>query len=445
MKKIFSLILVSVLLVTNITGCESKEKDLPATQVSSEKKDDEVVTLTFWDENADASRTAYYAEMIEKFEASQDRIKIEYLGLPSNEALAKYNTAIHGNSTPDVGGMNNSFASTIIMQDACLPLDEFFGEWDEGENINSSLLNIARQYHKDGKLYMLPISSNFINLWYNVEAFEEKGLTGPPQTWDEFFEYAELLTDESKGQYGYTIRGGSASAAIILDFLYSYSGIESVFDEDGNCTINDPKHVEFLEKYLSMYGKYTPESDITAGWKEIAANFGSGTSAMLTHNLGSYSNHMEAFGDKSKFMSAPLPTSASGKYINNGSAITGFSIFKNTKHPKEAWEFVSFLAGAEMQSFWNEKIGQMPTNSAVLEDEWVADMQHIYVAIETLNQSNTVSYAPPAFLPGFGSINQTYVEPGIQKVMGGEMTAQELLDMWAEYLTEEYISYQSAQ
>lgn len=449
-KRILSLIIVGVLTASMLIGCSSKGNETSdSKQQQSTKTEDtkteaqETVTITFWDENAGEARTEYYMHMIEEFEKSQDRIKVEYLGLPAADALSKYQTAIQAGETPDVGGINNSFASNIIGQDVCLPLDDYLAAWEGSGDMNKSLIDVARQYHSDGKLYLMPTSSNFINLWYNTEMFEEAGLDGPPETWDEFFEYAEALTDPSKGQYGYTIRGGASSPQILIDFLYSYSGIESVFDENGKVTINDPKHVEFAEKYFAMYGKNTPESDITAGWKEIAANFDSGVSAMLTHNLGSYTNHMQAFGDASKFSSAPLPTSSTGKYINNGSTITGVSIFANSKHPDEAWEFVKFLISPDMQSYWNQSIGQMPTNSKVLEYDWIKDMQHIQVAIETMNQDNTVSFLPPQFLPGYGSINATYMEPAVQAVMAGEMTAQEMLDLWAEHLQEEYDSFMS--
>ena len=68
-------------------------------------------------------------------------------------------------------------------------------------------------------------------------------------------------------------------------------------------------------------------------------------------------------------------------------------------------------------------------------------MQHIQCAIETTSQDNCLTYTSPAYLPEWGSINSTYIEPGIQSVMSGDMTAKELLDMWAEYLNEAYANY----
>ena len=148
-------------------------------------------------------------------------------------------------------------------------------------------METCRTYNKDGKLYMMPTSANFITLWTNDEMLAEAGVEAP-KTWDDFFEAAEKLTDKDNDQYGYTIRGGAASPAVLIDFIYSYLGTNEVFDANGKTTINCDEAVAFLEKYLGLYGKYTPESDITAGYKEISANFDSGVCAMFTHNLGSY-------------------------------------------------------------------------------------------------------------------------------------------------------------
>jgi len=404
----------------------------------------EVITLTFWDENAGDSRTEYYRTLIENFEAQNPNIKIEYLGLPSADALSKYQTAIQAGETPDIGGINNSWAATIVGQDVCIPLDEYYAKWDEKDDMNKGAMEVARNYHSDGKLYFMPTSSNFICLWVNTDMLKEAGLEGRPKTWDEFFTYCETLTDKDKDQYGYTIRGGAASPAIVVDFLYSYSGLSNMFDENGVCTINDPAHIEFANKYFDMYGKYTPESDITAGWKEIAANFDSGVCAMLTHNLGSYTNHVDAFSDTSKFAAYALPYSQQGTYINNGGTLTGLGVFKTCKNPEAAWKFVSFMSGAEGNSFWNQSIGQMPVNNAVLEYDWINEMPHIQTALETTNQDNCITYLQMSYLPGYGSINSTYIEPAIQSVMSGEMTAEELLNEWAGYLQEEYDNYHTS-
>lgn len=400
----------------------------------------EKVTITFWDENAGDERTEYYQQIIADFEAENPDIHIEYLGLSSADALSKYQTAIAAGETPDVGGLNNTWAATVIGQGHCVPLDDMFASWEEAENMEEGYMEICHTYNKDGKLYMMPTSSNFICLWTNDAMFEAAGLEAPT-TWDEFFAAAETLTDKDNGQYGYTIRGGSGSAAVLIDFIYSYMGTNEVFDENGKATINSDEAVEFLEKYFALYGKSTPESDITASYKEISANFDSGVSAMFTHNLGSYGSHVTGFGGTEGFTAHPLPTADNGTYVNYGGALTGLCMFDTCENPEAAWKWITYMCSHEANSYWNESIGQMPTNTSCYEDEWMQGMQHIQCATETMEQDNCVTYTSPAYLPEWGSITTTYIEPAIQSVMSGDMTAKELLDMWAEYLNEAYANY----
>ncbi len=339
-----------------------------------------------------------------------------------------------------MGGINNSWAATIIGQGHCVPLDEMFAAWDGAKDMEEGYIDTCRTYNKDGKLYMMPTSANFICLWTNDTIFKKAGLEAP-KTWDEFFTDAEKLTDKSNGQYGYTIRGGSTSPAILIDFIYSYLGTNEVFDENGKTTINSDQAVEFVERYLSMYGKYTPESDITAGYKEISANFDSGVSAMLTHNLGSYGSHVTAFQGTEGFTANPLPTAENGKYVNYGGALTGLSMFDTCKNQEAAWKWITYMCSHDANSYWNESIGQLPPNKSCYEDEWMSNMQHIQCAVATTGQENCITYSSPSYLPEWGTINSTYIEPAIQSVMSGDMTAKEMLDLWAEYLNEAYANY----
>ena len=130
-----------------------------------------------------------------------------------------------------------------------------------------------------------------------------------------------------------------------------------------------------------------------------------------------------------------------GKYINYGGALTGLCMFDTCKNQEAAWKWITYMCGQEANSYWNKSIGQLPTNTACYNDDWMKDMQHIQCAIETTSQDNCLTYTSPAYLPDWGSINSTYIEPGIQSVMSGDMTAKELLDMWAEHLNEAYANY----
>ena len=172
--------------------------------------------------------------------------------------------------------------------------------------------------------------------------------------------------------------------------MYAYSGIETYF-KDGKSTINDPKHVEFLKKYFAMYQTYTPISDITKDYKAMIAGFDSGSIAMVQHNIGSFAEHSEAL-DPNQFLAIPLPKSVNGQYVAEEGNTIGMSIFKGTKHSEESWKFIRFINSKQAQSFWNQSIGQIPTNSDVLSEDWIKTSPHIQTAYKVYNDPNTILF-----------------------------------------------------
>ena len=398
----------------------------------------EVIHLTFWNENADPTRTPILEDIVDRFNASQDRIFVEHVGIPQADAMDRYNVAIAGRQTPDIGGLQENWLSSFIIRDAIIPLDEFFDQWDDRDYMLPSAINSVRSNAPDGQLYMLPTSVNTQTIWIRSDWLREANLD-VPNTWDEFFYVVETTTDLSQNRYGHTIRGGSGGGQALIQKIFAFSG-EPVFNADGSTTLNSPHNVAFVQRYLDLYGDYTPEGDITAGWTEISANFGMGIAGTLIHNLGSYQNHVDNFDSYDMFEALPPPVSMGGNR-NLSTASIGYMIFRDSPHPEAAWEFLEFMLNAENNSIWNHTIGQIPTNMRVMEEDWVSDLQHISTMMDALANPTTTSMDLPIFLPDFATIASRVGEPGIQQVMAGQMTAQQLLDEWAEALEIAYEDY----
>lgn len=274
--------------------------------------------------------------------------------------------------------------------------------------------------------------------WYRTDWIKDAGLK-PQTTWNDFFTAAEKLTDAGKNRYGYSIRGAGGSIVQLTNAMYAYSGIEHYFGSDGKSTVADPKNLEFLKKYVALYKKYTPTSDITNAYKEMVATFDTGTAAMIQHNFGSFNNHKTSLGD-GKFAATILPKSDNGKRIIAPTA-NGYGIFKNTKHPNEAWQLLSFLLSADSQTYWNQNIGQMPTNSDSLQSEYVKNTQHIQEGAKVMADKDTVVLDLPVYLPDYNSIMTQQLEPSFQKVLSATITPESFLKDWAAAMDKAKVDY----
>jgi multiple sugar transport system substrate-binding protein len=391
--------------------------------------------ITFWDNNGGV-RTDIWKEIIADFEKANPDIDVEYVGIASTEYQSKVDTALQGGGLPDVGGVGAAMLAGFAAQDALEPLDFRLAKSSLNGKLNKDMItSLKAAGGGDDRLYSVPTSANNGVLYYRTDLFEKAGLD-EPSTWDNFYKAAERLTDAAKNEFGYTIRGGAGSIAQALDAMYGQSGITSFWDSTREkTTVNDPKNVEALEKYAALYKKVTPAADLNNDFTKMVAQWDSGTIGMLNHNLGSYQDHVKAFGTD-RFRGIPQPTGPGGKRVQVSNPVDGLGLFKSSKNKDAAWKFIEFAVSHEANSKFNESAGQVPANNDAAKDAWVSKAEPTKLAAQALSDGSTTIVQLPYYLPDWNTISKADNEPNFQKVLLGKMSAKDFLDTLAEQLNE---------
>ena len=319
------------------------------------------------------------------------------------------------------------------MQDALVSLDEYIENWDEKDNTIEAIDQSIRDMAPDGNMYGL--AQMFVTpvVWYNTNMLEQTGYD-VPENWDDIFACIEAMTDKDAGKYGFAIRGGAGNSQQLEKMLYQYSGITEMFDEEGNSTINDPAHVELLDRLAKIYNVYTAESDITAAYTEMVAAFDSGSAGIIYHNLGSYGQHLETLGEGNFAGIVSLKAKNDTTALVSDGAMC-LSVFKDSKHPEEAFRFISYLCEHEACSYISEKIGQIPCNKEALGDEWINEVDTVKESADALLDENTTIATLPINVIGYYDLHSNELVEGFQNVLLGNMSAQEYLDGWADQMT----------
>lgn len=447
MKRVLS-ITMAVLFVLSIlmTGCsktDDKSKgQQSATTAPAAKK--EVVTITFWDENAGPDRTPYLQKYIEKFHQKQSDVKVEYVGLPSTEAVNKYNVAIAGNAVPDCGGVYDSWLAGFVAQKALAKLDERFAAWSDSKNFDPSAVASLKKKDPAGGLYLIPMRQNNSVIWYRKDWFKEAGIPDVV-TFKDFFSAVEKVTDTKKGRYGFSIRGGDGGGTQMEKMLLSYVGTDYWFDKDGKQITRLPEAEEFMIKFANMYNKFTPASDITNGYKEMVAAFDSGTVAMIQHNLGSLGEHTKAL-KPDQFGAWALPKSDSkGRWAYTVSSSSGYGMLEGSKKKEASWEWLKYLTSEEINSEWTKQIGEMPSRLDVMKNhDWVKNSPSLNSLSKALTDPKTVLCEEPTYLPEFNSLQKSVVEPGLQAVLLGKKTPKVFLEEWSNAIEKSKAEYDKA-
>ena len=435
-KSLLALLIAAMLCMVCFVGCTDKgtagSGDVQNATVEPETdKTGETVTITFWIDNTIDAREATYQKLIDQFEDENPNIKVELLGV-AGDMTQKLDTALAAGSPPDCSTLIQGSVSSLILNNKLVPLDSYLANWDYYDQVLPSAWETVLSFNPiDEQKYTLPFASNVWCLWVNNSLYEAKNLD-LPTNWEKFFKGVEEIYDPDSKTYGVAIRGGAGGGTSLEYMMYSYSGLTEYFDENGKCTVNDPKNVEFVEKYLGLYGKYTAESDLNNGWSELAAAFQSGSAATIMHNLGSSNAHAEVFeNDYTKFQAMPLPACDAGYTVYPQMNVSGYCIYSDSKHQDAAWRFISWLSEADQASAVAQTYGIMPVNSVALKADWVNEYPWFQMASKLMSDSNTKYYNAPFTYPEYASIISTYIEPMIQQCMAGEITAQELCDTWA--------------
>ena len=453
-------VLITAVLTAALAGCGKSSGNNPAEETqktseavqestaaaasledSGEAGEQEPVTITVWRCNMTDERTALCEELNQKFMEKYPWITVEFTSLPDsfNEKLE---VSFEAGNAPDVFFQNGNVIA-YAKNGYILPLDDLYEAWDYKDGMLESAVEAIRNQDREGhKLYFLPEGNNINCIWLRSDWFKEAGLE-LPDTWDDLFTDIDALTDSESGRYGVALRGGGGSAANLEMMMYSYSGITEAFNAEGKSTLNDPKNVEFVERWLGQYGKNSAEGDIGNGWTELAAAFQSGKAAVIQHNTGSSSGHMTAFdGDMSKFEAIAFPESTyAGETVIPALGPSGPCISASCKNVDAAFLYAAYMVTGEAVSAVDEMWGQVPFDKEVLEYDWVQNTPWMKMGADLLLSDSTKFYEGTAFIAETASIQENEVGPMIQAVMAGQMTAQEMCDTWAELMEEAYENY----
>ncbi|MFF6788334.1 multiple sugar transport system substrate-binding protein [Streptomyces filamentosus] len=397
--------------------------------------------ITFWDNNGGV-RTDVWKEIIADFEKANPDIDVEYVGVASKEVQSKYDTAIQGGALPDVGGVGAAMLAGIAAQGALEPLDERIEKSSLFGKLNKGMVESVKAAGGQDKLFTVPTSASNGVLYYRTDLFKAAGLP-EPSTWSAFYAAADKLTQKDKNRFGYTIRGGAGSIAQALDAMYGQSGITEFWDGD-KTTVNDPKNVAALEKYVSLFKKNTPAADVNNDFTKMVAQWDSGEIGMLNHNLGSYQDHVKALGTE-KFRGIPNPTLDNGTRVMVSNPVDGLGLFSSSKNKAAAWKFIEFAASHESNSKWNKSAGAIPANTEAAGDPWLQEAEPTKLAAEVLFSGKASIVQLPYYLPDWNTISKADNEANFQKVLLGSMSAKDFADDLAEQLNEAQAEWKQQQ
>lgn len=318
-----------------LTGCApptpppvNKEARIPPAQGK--------VTLTYWAWVKDLQKVC------DIWNADHPDIQVHAVPIPGGNSggYQKLFSALAGGGGPDIGQVETRSVPEFLTMNGLVDLSRY------GADDHKSTFDPVQwdRLSFNGHLYGLPQDSGPVGFFYQPRVLDKVGAK-PPKTWDDWYDIAVELRRHSSNTYLEAFNVQDATS--LIAYATQAGAVWFKTEEDAwNVNMLDDATLtvcRFLDKALSKDLYNTRFPPLSSGWNAALAD---GKIAAATN--GSWADALieTVPGGKGKWKVAPVPRWKTGY----GSTLMGGSssaIMSNSKHPKEALEFLLWLNGSK--------------------------------------------------------------------------------------------------
>ena len=442
MKRIISLLICAMLLLTMFAGCarqaaENKPDGQAKTTVADSKPEDtksaevkEPTTLKFWTLEMD-NMGGYLDGFVDRFNAANSDIKVEATIIPGTAAdfETKLNAAKMSGLTPDCVYIVLSSLAPWGSRGEFLILDDYIAKWDQRADFLDSAIEMGKVGGKYMGLGVYPAPVEFV---YRKDMFEAAGLdpAKPPKNWEELKEYAVKLT--KKDAKGNIIQAGLDIPTI--DFFLNISepfmlmnGAQVIDEVNMKPMLTEPAVIETLEYLYSLVKEGV---SLPHDWqKKETMPFMNGMGAMAFLQVQDIKNLLKNKPelDGKVLFGSPIQNKKAASFCG----YRLFSIMKDTKYADQSWKLMDAFCSKEEMKIRVDDWGVIPVRKS-LQDLYIQkDIEVNKIIIET------VAAGKGAFSIPWVNILYKYYSVAYESIMQGKVTPAEAMKTAQEQILAE--------
>ena len=338
----------------------------PSQTTDQKNKGNREITVWLQRYGSDPSiSTDFMNDITARFE-KQTGIKVKFEILDWSQALNKYTLASTGGDAPDVADLFfiQSFVKMGGDKYGPMKINDLAEEIGMDKYIPSTLSEVK----VGDDFYGIPWRADTRALLYNVEHFQEAGLTEPPKTWDELIEYAKKLTKtDSNGNIiraGVIFRNAQARFDQTWFTILAQAGGKIFSDDLTKPTFNTPEGIESLQFMQDIVYKHNvaPKGIIDPSF-DPNNEFLAGKASMVIGAGADFRATQERVAPQmaGKYKAAVLP-SKTGDGPSSISFAAPISIMKTAKDVEAAKEWVKFFTSKEIQLEASKRLSLLNSN-----------------------------------------------------------------------------------
>ncbi len=331
-------------------------------------------TITFMGWEASPLETESVLNGIKLFESKNPGIKVEYT--PINGTYSeKLLTMIAGDAAPDTFFMGTGDYRNFQIKGVLMDLtDRFNAEYTLDEFIPSSVAVMQI----DGKIYGVSSCTVSPAIYYNADIFDAAGVEYPPKdpaqawTWEQFVENAQKLTKVAEDGTVDTFGVYGTENADPRMALYYAAGGKYYTDDFSAADVDNDIFRKVMSDILALRNEYkvAPQASL------LMEQSSSGLSGAQMLQTGKIAMLLDGSWAMQELASMGFRVGVGCLPKVNGAEVAStigqahvHSAWTKTKHPDEAWKFLSFLSSAEYQTDLVRSGLWMPNRTAMYAPE----------------------------------------------------------------------------
>lgn len=436
-KRLLSIGLVAVLVVSVFAGCGKKGEEGSATGSDGKAKE-----VRFMDVTPNPAREKAFKELIEEFNEQNSDVKVVYESTPWDQSHDKLVTLGSAGSLPDVFIMHQQWNAEFTSAEWVTPLDDYIADWENADKIIPYVKNVLMDYDQKnvyGYTFGIPDGLTTAAMFVRTDWLEEAGLTLKDlETWEGIFEASKKLTIPEKNQYGFAFRGARMGSEQMGMYMLAEMG-GKLYEEDGTCRINTPEAIEAFKKYCALYlDGYAPKDAINWGYTEMVQGFTSGLSGIMNQTSEVVAACEESMEDGT-WATVPFPRASDGNIYSKADSYY-MAMSNQSENKDEAWRFIEFMLEPENNCKLCEACLFTPVMEGAEDDPRFTEggMQGF---VESLNDETFIREPFYGYFPELSEFMETYYDAEVQKYLLGKQTAEESCKNISDYLTEAQQKY----
>jgi multiple sugar transport system substrate-binding protein len=296
------------------------------------------------------------------------------------------------------------------------PLDDLIAKSDPKEiafdDIHPALVELTTRFK--GKVYGLPYYSFTMGYFARWDLFTDPGEQGAfkkkygydldiPQTYEQMADIAEFF-DRKPGEklagktlkkhfYGIGLMAGRFPQIQDENMSIAWTRGAQLIKDDGSPGCTDPLFLKAVNFYVHRLLPHAPPGALTSAYDEVVAQMRQG---LIAQTAAFYLDQWPNIAKTEQEVPGAKIAIAAPPGANTWVGAFGLGLSRDSKHPKEAWEFLKYLAGPIAQRKFAE-MGGTTCRVSLLKDKSIRKHSanaHFPVLLQILDHVSKCQFYP---------------------------------------------------